>query len=83
MKAAMTVYELIQELSQYPADMMVETNVYADGFGVEAEVQEEAKEGDFVSAKVCIDEDIEEMEVEEYRKYNGKRVIRLNVDLGV
>ena len=50
---------------------------------MEAEVQEEAKEGDFVSAKVCIDEDIEEMEVEEYRKYNGKRVIRLNVDLGV
>lgn len=83
MKAAMTVYELIQELSQYPADMLVETNVYADGFGVEAEVEEEAEEGDFVSAKVCIDEDIEEMEAEEYRKYNGKRVVRINVDLGV
>ena len=74
MKAAMTVYELIQELSQYPADMMVEINVYADGFGVEAEVEEEAKEGDFVSAKVCIDEDIEEMEVEEYRSITGKEL---------
>ena len=36
---------MIQELAQYPADQLIEVNVYADGFGVEAEAQEEAEEG--------------------------------------
>lgn len=68
MKGKMTVYEMIQELAQYPADQLLEVNVYADGFGVEAEAQEEAEEGDYIDAKVCIDEDIQEMSVEEYKK---------------
>ena len=57
MKGKMTVYEMIQELAQYPADQLLEVNVYADGFGVEAEAQEEAEEGDYIDAKVCIDEE--------------------------
>lgn len=85
MKGKMTVYEMIQELAQYPADQLLEVNVYADGFGVEAEAQEEAQEeaeeGDYIDAKVCIDEDIQEMSVEEYKKINGQRVVRINVDL--
>lgn len=78
MKGKMTVYEMIQELAQYPADQLIEVNVYADGFGVEAEAQEE---GDYIDAKVCIDEEIQEMSVEEYKKFNGQRVVRINVDL--
>lgn len=81
MKGKMTVYEMIQELAQYPADQLIEVNVYADGFGVEAETQEEAEEGDYIDAKVCIDEEIQEMSVEEYKKFNGQRVVRINVDL--
>ena len=78
MKGKMTVYEMIQELAQYPADQLIEVNVYADGFGVEAEAQEEAEEGDYIDAKVCIDEEIQEMSVEEYKKFNGQRVVRIN-----
>lgn len=81
MKGKMTVYEMMQELAQYPADQLIEVNVYADGFGVEAEAQEEAEEGDYIDAKVCIDEEIQEMSVEEYKKFNGQRVVRINVDL--
>lgn len=81
MKEKMTVYEMIQELAQYPADQLIEVNVYADGFGVEAEAQEEAEEGDYIDAKVSIDEEIQEMSVEEYKKFNGQRVVRINVDL--
>ena len=50
MKGKMTVYEMIQELAQYPADQLIEVNVYADGFGVEAEAQEEAEEGQYREA---------------------------------
>ncbi len=32
-------------------------------------------------AKVCIDEGIQERSVEEYKKYNGQRVVKINVDL--
>lgn len=77
----MTVYELIQELAQFDADMEVEVSVYADGFETEVVAKEDAEYGDAIDAEVDIDEYTDDFSVEDYKKYTGKHVARLNVTL--
>lgn len=77
----MTVYELIQELAQYDADMEVQVNVAADDYETTVTVEEDVKDGEETDVKVDIDEDIEDFDIEEYKYYNGKKVVKINVEL--
>lgn len=77
----MTVYELIQELVQFDADMEVEVSIFANSFETEAVAKEDAEYGDAIDAEVDIDEYTDDFSVEEYKKYTGKHVVRLNVTL--
>lgn len=77
----MTVYELIQELTKYDADMDVEVSVYAKNFAVDAVAKEDAEDGKLIDAEVDIDEYTDDFSVEDYKKYTGKHVVRVNVAL--
>lgn len=77
----MTVYELIQELTKYDADMDVEVSVYAENFAVDAVAKEDAEDGKLIDAEVDIDEYTDDFSVEDYKKYTGKHVVRINVAL--
>lgn len=77
----MTIYELIQELVQFDADMEVEVSIFANSFETEAVAKEDAEYGDAIDAEVDIDEYTDVFSVEEYKKYTGKHVVRLNVTL--
>ena len=77
----MTVYELIQELVQFDADMEVEVSVSANAFETEVVAKEDAEYGDAIDAEVDIDEYTDDLSVEDYKKYTGKHVVRLNVSL--
>lgn len=77
----MTVYELIQELVQFDADMEVEVSIFANSFETEAVAKEDAEYGDAIDAEVDIDEYTDDFSVEDYKKYTGKHVVRLNVTL--
>ena len=77
----MTVYELIQELAQFDAEMEVEVSVSADAFETEAVAKEDAEYGDAIDAEVDIDEYTDDFRVEDYKKYTGKHVVRLSVTL--
>lgn len=77
----MTVYELIQELVQFDADAEVEVSVLANSFETEVVAKEDAESGDAIDAEVYIDEYTDDFSVEDYKKYTGKRVVRLNVTL--
>lgn len=77
----MTVYELIQELAKYDADMDVEVSVYAENFAVDAVAKEDAEDGKLIDAEVDIDEYTDDFSVEDYKKYTGKHVVRINVAL--
>lgn len=54
MKGKMTVYEMIQELAQYPADQLIEVNVYADGFGVEVKRRKKQKKGTILMRRCAL-----------------------------
>ena len=77
----MTVYELIQELAQFDAEMEVEVSISADAFETEAVAKEDAEYGDAIDAEVGIDEYTDDFSVEDYKKYTGKHVVRLSVTL--
>lgn len=77
----MTVYELIQELAQFDAEMEVEVSISADAFETEAVAKEDAEYGDAIDAEVDIDEYTDDFSVEDYKKYTGKHVVRLSVNL--
>lgn len=77
----MTVYEMIRELTQYDADLDVEINVTADDYEATVEVEEDVKDGEETDVKLNIDEDIEDFDIEEYKRYNGKKTVRINVVL--
>lgn len=77
----MTVYEMIQELAQYDADLDVEINVTTDDYETTVEVEEDVKDGEETDVKIDIDEDIEDFDIEEYKRYSGKKTIRINVEL--
>lgn len=77
----MTVYELIQELAQFDAEMEVEVSVSADAFETEAVAKEDAEYGDAIDAEVDIDEYTDDFSVEDYKEYTGKHVVRLSVNL--
>lgn len=77
----MTVYELIQKLTKYDADMDVEVSVYAENFAVDAVEKEDAEDGKLIDAEVDIDEYTDDFSVEDYKEYTGKHVVRINVAL--
>ena len=77
----MTVYELIQELARFDADMEVEVSIFANSFETEAVAKEDAEYGDAIDAEVDIDEYTDDFSVEDYKKYTEKHVVRLNVTL--
>ena len=77
----MTVYDLIQELAQFDAEMEVEVSITADAFETEAVAKEDAEYGDAIDAEVDIDEYTDDFSVEDYKKYTGKHVVRLSVTL--
>ena len=76
----MTVYEMIQELAQYDADLDVEINVTTDDYETTVEVEEDVKDGEETDVKLDIDEDIEDFDIDDYKKYTGKRVVRINAE---
>lgn len=77
----MTVYEMIQELARYEADQEVEINVVADEYRATVQVEEDVKDGEETDVDVEFDEDVEDFDIDEYRKYTGKKVVRINVSL--
>jgi hypothetical protein len=77
----MTVYEMIQELAQYDADLDVEINVTTDDYETTVEVEEDVKDGEETDVKLDIDEDIEDFNIDDYKKYTGKRIVRINAEL--
>ena len=77
----MTVYEMIQELAQYEADTEIEVNVTTDDYIATVEVDEDVSEGEETDVKVDIDKDIDDFDIDDYRKYTGKKVVRINVEL--
>lgn len=77
----MTVYEMIQELAQYDADLDVEINVTTDDYETTVEVEEDVKDGEETDVKLDIDEDIEDFDIDDYKKYTGKRIVRINAEL--
>lgn len=80
-KIIMTVYEMIQELAQYDADLDVEINVTTDDYETTVEVEEDVKDGEETDVKLDIDEDIEDFDIDDYKKYTGKRIVRINAEL--
>ena len=76
----MTVYEMIQELSQYDADQEVEINVVANGLEVNAVVNEDIDKGCETEVEVDFDETVSDFEIDERRSYT-KNAFRINVDL--
>lgn len=77
----MTVYEMIQELAQYEADREVEINVVADEYRATVQVEEDVKDGEETDVDVEFDEDVTEFDIDEYRRYNGQKTVRINVGL--
>lgn len=75
----MTVYELIQELSQYEAGQEVEINVCADELPVTVQVHETVEEDEETDTYVNIDTDITDFSVDEYRHYRDGKKVRINV----
>lgn len=77
----MKVYEMIQELTKYDADQEVEINVVADGYSTTVEVDEDVKDGEETDVDIDFDEDVTEFDVDEYKKYNGQKLVRISVEL--
>lgn len=77
----MTVYELIQELARFDADTEVEVSILANSFRTEVVAKEDAEYEDSIDAEVDIDEYTDDFSVEDYQKYTGKHVVRINVTL--
>lgn len=77
----MTVYEMIQELSKYDADLEVEINVYSNNFYTEGIAREDANEGEEINIKLNIDEDVSDFCIENYKPYRGNSRVRISLIL--
>lgn len=77
----MTVYEMIQELSRYDANMEVIVNVGAEDYPFTATVSEDVKEGGETEVDVELDEDIEEFDINEWRDWRNEKLVRISVTL--
>lgn len=77
----MTVYEMIQELSQYDAGTEVEINAFADEYRATVEVKEDVKDGEETDVDVEFDEDISEFDIDDYTKYTGEKIVRILVEV--
>lgn len=69
MKYYMTVHDIIQKMSQWPADKLAKVNVYADGVLIDAEKLKYAEKGNCMNAKGWL-----EKQVAELRVMYGKRL---------
>lgn len=77
----MKVYEMIQDLARYDADMEVEINIYAKEHSAYATVQEDAEDGEDVRVKIDFDEDVSDFSIEEYYDRFRSKKVKINVDL--
>lgn len=73
----MTVYEMIQKLSKYDADLDVEINAYSENYRTTVEVEEDVKEGEETDVDVEFDLSSENIEIDGFRKGNGERFVRI------
>ena len=73
----MTVYELIQELAHYDADLEVEIDVSADSYETYAVV-----DNDEIDVSVNINEETHRFYIDECEGGKGNPTIRINVELG-
>lgn len=77
----MTVYEMIQELTQYDADQEVEINVIADGYTVSVTTDEQGEEYEEFESDVDFDEDVTDFEIDDYNYWKGGRRVRITATL--
>lgn len=77
----MTVYEMIQKLSKYDADLEVEINAYSENYRATVEVEEDVKEGEETDVDVEFDLSSENIEIDDFRRGNGERFVRILSDM--
>lgn len=77
----MTVYEMIQKLSKYDADLDVEINAYSENYRTTVEVEEDVKEGKETDVDVEFDLSSSSIEIDDFRKGNGERFVRILSDM--
>lgn len=77
----MTVYEMIQKLSKYDADLDVVINAYSENYRATVEVEEDVKEGEETDVDVEFDLSSSNIEIDDFRKGNGKRFVRISSDM--
>lgn len=77
----MTVYEMIQELSKYDADLDVEINAYSENYRTTVEVEEDVKEGQETDVDVEFDLSSSNIEIDDFRKGNRERFVRIFSDM--
>lgn len=77
----MTVYEMIQKLSKYDADLDVEINAYSENYRATVEVEEGVKEGEETDVDVEFDLSSSNIEIDDFRKGNRERFVRILSDM--
>ena len=77
----MTVYEMIQNLSKYDADLDVEINAYSENYRATVEVEEDVKEGEETDVDVEFDLSSTNIEIDDFRRGNGERFVRILSDM--
>ncbi len=77
----MTVYEMIQKLSKYDADLDVEINAYSENYRTTVEVEEDVKEGEETDVYVEFDLSSSNIEIDGFRKENRERFVRILSDM--
>lgn len=77
----MAVYEMIQKLSKYDADLDVEINAYSENYRTTVEVEEDVKEGEETDVDVEFDLSSSNIEIDGFRKGNGERFVRILSDM--
>lgn len=77
----MTIYEMIQKLSKYDADLDVEINAYSENYRATVEVEEDVKEGQETDVDVEFDLSSSNIEIDDFRKENRERFVRILSDM--
>lgn len=77
----MTVYEMIQKLSKYDANLKVEINAYSENYRATVEVEEDVTEGQETDVYVEFDLSSSNIEIADFRRGNGERFVRILSDM--
>ena len=77
----MTVYEMIQKLSKYDADLDVVINAYSENYRATVEVEEDVKEGEETDVDVEFYLSSSNIEIDDFRKGNRERFVRISSDM--